>query len=103
MSKSIAQDMAYRQSLMKYAEKYGVSRDSRRYFQQALRCPFFENVQRHEDGQKKLAEKSKELRFNIKKQSSQAMTAERFISWGANTSNIRQRVFVSDTSTEIFK
>ena len=26
MSKSIAQDMAYRQSLMKYAEKYGVSR-----------------------------------------------------------------------------
>ena len=26
MSKSITQDMAYRQSLMKYAEKYGVSR-----------------------------------------------------------------------------
>lgn len=31
MSKSITQDMAYRQSLMKYAEKYGVSRASRRY------------------------------------------------------------------------
>ncbi|MBC8577629.1 DDE-type integrase/transposase/recombinase [Yanshouia hominis] len=31
MSKSITQDMAYRQSLMKYAEKYGVSRDSRKY------------------------------------------------------------------------
>ena len=29
MNKSIAQDMAYRQSLMKYAEKYGVSRASR--------------------------------------------------------------------------
>ena len=31
MSKSITQDMAYRQSLMKYAEKYGVSRGSRKY------------------------------------------------------------------------
>jgi len=31
MSKSIAQDMAYRQSLMKYAKKYGVSRASRKY------------------------------------------------------------------------
>ena len=31
MSKSITQDMAYRQSLMKYAEKYGVSRTSRKY------------------------------------------------------------------------
>ena len=31
MNKSITQDMAYRQSLMKYAEKYGVSRASRRY------------------------------------------------------------------------
>ena len=31
MSKSITQDMAYRQSLMKYAEKYGVSRVSRKY------------------------------------------------------------------------
>ena len=31
MSKSITQDMAYRQSLMKYAKKYGVSRASRRY------------------------------------------------------------------------
>ena len=31
MSKSIRQDMAYRQSLMKYAEKYGVSRASRKY------------------------------------------------------------------------
>ena len=31
MSKSIAQDMAYRKSLMKYAEKYGVSRASRKY------------------------------------------------------------------------
>ena len=31
MSKSITQDMAYRQSLMKYAEKYGVSRASRTY------------------------------------------------------------------------
>ena len=29
--KSITQDMAYRQSLMKYAEKYGVSRASRKY------------------------------------------------------------------------
>ena len=29
MSKSITQDMAYRQSLMKYAEKYGVSRAMR--------------------------------------------------------------------------
>ena len=31
MSQSITQDMAYRQSLMKYAEKYGVSRASRKY------------------------------------------------------------------------
>ena len=31
MSKSITQDMAYRQSLIKYAEKYGVSRASRKY------------------------------------------------------------------------
>ena len=31
MSKSITQDMAYRQSLMKYASKYGVSRASRKY------------------------------------------------------------------------
>lgn len=28
---SITQDMKYRQSLMKYAEKYGVSRASRKY------------------------------------------------------------------------
>ena len=31
MKKSITQDMAYRQSLMKYVEKYGVSRASRKY------------------------------------------------------------------------
>ena len=31
MSKSITQDMAYRQSLMKYASKFGVSRASRKY------------------------------------------------------------------------
>ena len=31
MSKSITQDMRYRQSLMKYAEKYGVSQASRKY------------------------------------------------------------------------
>ena len=31
MSKSITHDMAYRQSLMKYAEKYGVSKASRKY------------------------------------------------------------------------
>ena len=31
MSKSITQDMAYRQSLMKYAEKYGVGRASQKY------------------------------------------------------------------------
>ena len=31
MNKSITQDIAYRQSLMKYAEKYGVSRASRKY------------------------------------------------------------------------
>lgn len=31
MGKSITQDMAYRQSLMKYAEKYGVSSASRKY------------------------------------------------------------------------
>ncbi len=31
MSKSITQDMAYRQSLMKYVEKHGVKRASRRY------------------------------------------------------------------------
>lgn len=31
MSKSITQDMAYRQSLIKYAEKYGVSRAIRKY------------------------------------------------------------------------
>ena len=31
MSKSITQEMAYRQSLMKYAAKYGVSRASRKY------------------------------------------------------------------------
>ena len=29
MKKSITLDMAYRQSLMKYAEKYGISRASR--------------------------------------------------------------------------
>lgn len=31
MSKSITQDMAYRQLFMKYADKYGVSRASRKY------------------------------------------------------------------------
>ena len=31
MSSSITQDMRYRQSLMNYAEKYGVSRASRKY------------------------------------------------------------------------
>lgn len=31
MSKSATQDMAYRQALMKYAEKHGVSRASRKY------------------------------------------------------------------------
>ena len=31
MSRSITQDMAYRQSLMKYTEKYDVSRASRQY------------------------------------------------------------------------
>ncbi len=31
MSKSITQDMRYRQSLMKYAEKYGASKASRKY------------------------------------------------------------------------
>ena len=31
MSKNITQDMAYRQSLMKYAQKYGVSKASRKY------------------------------------------------------------------------
>ena len=31
MSKSITQDMAYRQSLMKYAEEHGVGRASRKY------------------------------------------------------------------------
>ena len=31
MRQSITQDMKYRQSLMKYAEKYGVSRASRKY------------------------------------------------------------------------
>ena len=31
MSSSITQDMAYRQSLMKFAQKYGVSRASRKY------------------------------------------------------------------------
>ncbi len=30
MNKSITQDMAYRQSLMKYAAKYGVSRAIRK-------------------------------------------------------------------------
>ncbi len=31
MKKSIAQHMEYRQSLMKYAEKYGMSRAGRKY------------------------------------------------------------------------
>ena len=31
MSKSITQEMAYRQSLMKYAEKYGINRASQKY------------------------------------------------------------------------
>ena len=31
MSRSITQDMAYRQFLMQYAEKYGVRRASRKY------------------------------------------------------------------------
>ena len=35
---SITQDMKYRYSLMKYAEKYGVSRDSRKY-DKSRECP----------------------------------------------------------------
>ena len=31
MNQSITQDMKYRQTLMKYAEKYGVARASRKY------------------------------------------------------------------------
>ena len=31
MNKSITQDMRYRQSLLKFADKYGVSRASRKY------------------------------------------------------------------------
>ena len=41
MSKSITQEMAYRQSLMKYAEKYGVSRASRRYNKSRLYIYFW--------------------------------------------------------------
>ena len=33
MGKSITQDMEYRQSLMQYAEKYGISRANRKYNQ----------------------------------------------------------------------
>ena len=41
MSKGIAQDMAYRQSLMKYAEKYGVGRASRKYNKSRLYIYFW--------------------------------------------------------------
>ena len=41
MSKSITQDMACRQSLMKYAEKYGVSRTSRKYNKRRLYIYFW--------------------------------------------------------------
>ena len=41
MSKSITQDMAYRQSLMKYAEKCGVSRASRKYNKSRLYIYFW--------------------------------------------------------------
>ena len=37
MSKSITQDMKYRQSLMQYAAKYGVSRASRKYNKMCIR------------------------------------------------------------------
>ena len=43
MSKSITQDMAYRQSLMKYAEKYGVSRASRKYNKSRSYIYFWKN------------------------------------------------------------
>lgn len=43
MSKSITQDMAYRQSLMKYAAKYGVSRASRKYNKSRSYIYFWKN------------------------------------------------------------
>ena len=43
MSKSITQDMAYRQSLMKYAEKYGVAKASRKYNKSRSYIYFWKN------------------------------------------------------------
>lgn len=43
MTNSITQDMAYRQSLMKYTEKYGVSRASRKYNKSRSYIYFWKN------------------------------------------------------------
>ena len=43
MSNSITQDLAYRQSLMKYAEKYGVNRASRKYNKSRSYIYFWKN------------------------------------------------------------
>ena len=43
MSKSITQDMAYRQSLMKYVEKYGVAKASRKYNKSRSYIYFWKN------------------------------------------------------------
>ena len=58
MSKSITQDMAYRKSLMKYAEKYGVSRASRKY-NKSRSCTYFRK-QRWDGSTTSLACKSKQ-------------------------------------------
>ena len=49
MRKSITQDMAYRLVLMKYAEKYGVSRASRKY-NKSRSYPFYFMEAAHWDG-----------------------------------------------------
>ena len=43
MRKSITQDMAYRQSLMKYTEKYGVAKASRKYNKSRSYIYFWKN------------------------------------------------------------
>lgn len=43
---SITQDMKWRQSLMKYAETYGVSRASRKYQKPILHIPFLFGVEK---------------------------------------------------------
>ncbi len=46
MNKSITQDMAYRQSFMKYAAKYGVNQASRKYNKSRSYIYFWKRMQK---------------------------------------------------------